>query len=294
MERETKIVIGDFSHAEKDGDEHIHTCLSCFENKLSVNQGLQDATKAGMYHCWHCGVSGIDMNGVTHPVFTFHRRHFRAHNTDTYQKMLRESDANTDRKLLATLLQKERGIGADVIEPFRLSTDPDSPLKKNRLAMPMYLDAVPCGYQVWRPKDPLPGGSRYKIEGARGLAGIPIKGPCTHVILSEGMFDGFQIFETIQDEWKRETRFVKCTCGSAISSGQIAEILAEVPETAAIYLGLDNDKISAAHVAYNLLRPYRNVHIALPPTGLGKDWDECFKNDPTWSKKYWVMALKGA
>jgi DNA primase len=113
------------------------------------------------------------------------------------------------------------------------------------------------------------------------------------VVLTEGFFDPFKIWEMIEDYWRKKTRFVQCLCGNQISDAQMAELLGRVPETATIHIAFDNDKLSAAVKAYNLIRPYRNVHVAFPPETLGKDWDEAFKEDAAWSKKFWVLKLKG-
>ena len=288
MQRDSAAIIGDFVREEKNGDEAIHQCLSCGHNKLSVNQGIEDSTKMGLYHCWHCGMSGIDRSGSTFPVFTIHRQQTVAVHADTYEKLLKQAGADTDRPSLAKLLAK-RGISKEVVEPFRLSFEPDRSKEADRLAMPMYLGGQPCGYQSWRPSEQL----KYKNEGERGVAGTDIEGTCTHVVIAEGMFDAFKIWEVLHDQWRRHTRFVLCTCGSSISPAQISEILGRVPEDAWIHIAFDNDKLTAAVKLYNLLRPYRNVHVSLPPSGLGKDWDDIFKADASWARKFWVMTLKG-
>ena len=288
MRRPESEIIGDFVREEKGGDEAIHHCLCCGRNKLSINTGLEDSSKAGLYHCWHCGMSGVAREGFTFPVPTVHRQQIVAKHADTYAKMLRQAQGDTSGGPLAKLLAK-RGISKEVIEPFRLSFEPDRSKQADRLAMPMYLGGRPCGYQSWRPSESL----KYKNEGERGVAGDDIDGTCTHVVIAEGMFDAFKIWEVLHDQWRRHTRFVFCTCGSSVSPAQISEILGRVPEDAWVYIAFDNDKLTAAVKLYNLLRPYRNVHVALPPSGLGKDWDDIFKADAAWARKFWVMTLKG-
>lgn len=287
MRRESDRIIGDFVRAEKDGDEHIHHCLTCGRNKLSVNQGLANPVKTGMYHCWHCGISGLTREGVTFPVFTVHRDQTVTNDAETYEKMFRVAHVETDIKSLAALLAK-RQITGDVIEPFSLCFEPQRK-EKDRLAMPMHLGARPCGYQLWCPSERI----RYKNEGGRGIAGEEITGACTHVVLCEGMFDAFRIWEVIHDKWARNTRYVMSTSGSSISQPQIAELLGRIPETAEVYIAFDNDKLSAAMKAYNMLSPYLNIHVALPPAALGGDWDDIFKADAAWARKFWHMTLKG-
>lgn len=288
MRRASDSIIGEFVREEKGGDEHIHICLACNKPKLSVNQGKEDPEKAGVYHCWSCDMSGRDLEGVTFPVFTIHREQTITNSAPTYDKMLKQAMADTDARPLEKLLEK-RGIGREVVEPFHLSFEPDRHKQADRLAMPMYLGGLPCGYQSWRPTER----PKYKNEGVRGVSGELVQGSCTHVVLAEGMFDAFKIWEVVHDQWRRKTRFIMCTCGSDVSQAQVCEILARTPESAWIYIAFDNDKLVAAVRAYNLLRPYRNVHVALPPSGLGTDWDEAFKADAAWSRKYWIMTLKG-
>lgn len=288
MQVKSDSVIGGFVKEEKGGDEHIHTCLSCGENKLSINQGLVDSSKAGCYHCWHCDMAGRDLNGVTFPVYTVHRQQITPR-SDNYVKLLKKAHADTDPKEIEPLLAK-RGIGPEVIRPFHLTLEPDRVKQADSVAMPMFLNNVASGFVRWRPGEAKR--NRYKDAGNKGIAGEDIEGSCTHVVLAEGMFDAFKIWEVIHDQWRRQTRFVFCTCGSSLTPEQVCEVLGRVPEGAQVFIAFDNDKLSAAVAAYNALRPYRKVHVALPPSALGDDWDRVFKEDPGWAKKYWVMALQ--
>lgn len=284
VRRDVTEIIGHFIKIEKGGDEHIHHCLTCGRDKLSVNQGLEDPSKKNLYHCWHCGISGRVLDDHTFPIYTVHPQEAVTKDSEVLTSDLEHARSHTIPKKLAELLDK-RGIGKGVIEPFRLSTEPGR-IQNDRVAMPMRLGSKVCGYQCWRPSEKV----KYKNEGQRGIAGEEIPEDCSHIVLTEGMFDAFKIWESLRDRYRDQTRSVLCTVGSDVTPHQVSELLDCSPEDANVYIAFDNDKLSAAIKIYNALRPYRNVQLALPPSGLGGDWDDIFRADPGWADKYWTMV----